>query len=1013
MPRMKILNRAEQETFELPPIFNSVERKQFFDFPSSLLKSASILRKPTSQIGFLLACGYFRAVKRFFKPQDYHQPDIEYVARRIELCANSFTAHDYAPRARQRHEKQILEFYGYRQFNKDCKIFIDREIASMMRSQLKPKLIFWRCVDVMIREHVQLPNYYHLSEMILIALNQRKKELAAVIDQELTPDARALLDGLFLQEGEDKYARYKLTLLKKLTQSTKPTQIKERAGDLVYIAELYKSLEPVLPVLNLGHEGIRYFANSVIKFDIFQLNQRAAEDRYVHVVAFIAHQYYRLQDNLVDTLLTTVKSFLNSAQRDHKDWCYEQRKGHHQSLKALVSCLEDNVFSVLRQIQDITQDSEVEDAIKVTRICNLLATQNNTPQVEQQWHSLKQDIEDDSERERYYAILKKRSVRLQNRVSPIIRALGFQDNAGDSGLFEAILHFKEKNCAIGKNAPLGFLKSQEQAAITENDTFHPSLYKAFLFIHIASAIKSGQLNLEYSYKYRPLDEYLIPKKRWEQEKDTLLARAGLEQFIDSRSVLDKLDQSLFRQYKITNRNINEGHNSCVKTATNNNFSVSTPKQEDNVSDLLRLYFPDRHFVPLPEILSTVNSHTVFLQELQHWQQRYTKGRIDDKTLYAGIVGLGCAIGIPKMSRISSSVSETSLQHAVNWYFSLDNIRAANDCIVRFMDQMELPNIYRRQDHSLHTSSDGQKFEVRTESLNANYSFKYFGKGQGVTVNTFIDERNMLWHSLVFSAAERESAYVIDGLMRNDVIRSSIHSTDTHGYSEAIFAATHLLGFSYAPRIKNLKKQVLYIFKSRKYDTHIDWPIGPSKYINRNIIEECWDEILHLIATIKLKETTASDIFRRLNSYSKQHTIYQALKAFGQIIKSDFILHYIDNVELRQAIEKQLNKVELANRFTRAVAVGNPREFTQGDKEDQEIAEACNRLIKNAIICWNYLFLSQKLGHMDDHQQKERLLSAIASHSVISWAHTNMLGEYDFSDEKLKDSVGIRNPKIVA
>lgn len=130
--------------------------------------------------------------------------------------------------------------------------------------------------------------------------------------------------------------------------------------------------------------------------------------------------------------------------------------------------------------------------------------------------------------------------------------------------------------------------------------------------------------------------------------------------------------------------------------------------------------------------------------------------------------------------------------------------------------MDLPNIYRKNYDVLHTASDGQKFEVRVDSLNANYSFKYFGKGKGVTTNTFIDERNLLWHSLVFSAAERESAYVIDGLMHNDVIKSDIHSTDTHGYSEAIFAAAHLLGFSYAPRIKNLKKQIFYIFKSSKH-----------------------------------------------------------------------------------------------------------------------------------------------------------------------------------------------------
>ena len=578
-------------------------------------------------------------------------------------------------------------------------------------------------------------------------------------------------------------------------------------------------------------------------------------------------------------------------------------------------------------------------------------------------------------------------------------------------LLEAIAHFKDNDGAIGKNAPLGFLESQERSAVTENRTFRTSLYKAFFFIHVADAIKSGQLNLEHSYKYRPLNEYLISKDRWQQEKETLLARAGLTEFADPKPVLDKLDQALYQQYKSTNRHISEGQNPYLKTSANNNFTLATPKQEEKVADLLRPYFPDRHFVPLPEILSTVNSHTAFLQEFQHWQQRYIKGRTSDKILYAGIVGLGCAIGIPKMGRISRLVNETSLQHAVNWYFSLDSIHAANDCIVRFMDQMELPNIYRRQAKLLHTASDGQKFEVKTESLNANYSFKYFGKGQGVSANTFIDERNLLWHSLVFSAAERESAYVIDGLMRNDVIKSDIHSTDTHGYSEAIFATTHLLGFSYAPRIKNLKKQVLYIFKSRKTEDQSDWTIKPAKYINLNIIEEFWDDILRLITTIKLKETTASDIFRRLNSYSKQHRLYQALKAFGQIIKSDFVLRYVDDVELRQAVEKQLNKVELANRFTRAVAVGNPIEFTQADKEEQEIAEGCNRLIKNAIICWNYLFLSQKLERMDDPKQKQNLLSAIASHSVISWAHTNMFGEYDFSDEKLKDSVGIKLPKI--
>jgi len=73
--------------------------------------------------------------------------------------------------------------------------------------------------------------------------------------------------------------------------------------------------------------------------DIFPPNQRDREDRYVHVVAFIAHQYYRLQDNLIDRLLSMVKSFQNSAQRDHKDWCYVQCKERNQSSNLLLLVL--------------------------------------------------------------------------------------------------------------------------------------------------------------------------------------------------------------------------------------------------------------------------------------------------------------------------------------------------------------------------------------------------------------------------------------------------------------------------------------------------------------------------------------------------------------------------------------------------------------------------------------------------------------------------------------------------
>lgn len=143
MPRMNILNKSEQEKFNTPPIFTSFERKQFFTLPKPLKEIAETLRTPSTRIGFLLACGYFKASKRFFKPNDYHKNDIAFVINILNLRSECFIADYYLQGIRQYHQKVILEFYGYKKFDNQSIKIIKVEIASMMQAQLRPKLIFW------------------------------------------------------------------------------------------------------------------------------------------------------------------------------------------------------------------------------------------------------------------------------------------------------------------------------------------------------------------------------------------------------------------------------------------------------------------------------------------------------------------------------------------------------------------------------------------------------------------------------------------------------------------------------------------------------------------------------------------------------------------------------------------------------------------------------------------------------------------------------------------------------
>jgi TnpA family transposase len=269
---------------------------------------------------------------------------------------------------------------------------------------------------------------------------------------------------------------------------------------------------------------------------------------------------------------------------------------------------------------------------------------------------------------------------------------------------------------------------------------------------------------------------------------------------------------------------------------------------------------------------------------------------------------------------------------------------------------------------------------------------------------FKEESHRLTYSTVINAYEREAAYVIDGLMHNDAVKSDIHSTDTFGYSEVVFALTHLLGFSFAPRIKNFKDQQLYSFEAKKEYHKLGYKILPTKQINIELIEEQWENILRVALTIKERKTTASLLLKRLTSYSRQHKLYQALREFGRIIKTQFLLKYIDDVTLRQQIEKQLNKIENANKFSKAIFFGNNGEYLYATKEEQDIASNSLRLIQNSIICWNYLYFSDKLAKETDENEKSLIIQSLKNGSIVHWQHINFYGEYDFTkiDTNKKD-----------
>lgn len=1007
MSRLIILTAQEQQQFEQPPHFTDRQRRTYFLLPASLQKIVDRLQTKANKIFFLVQFAYFKACQQFFDPHDFLDKDLVYAAQLMGF--DSISRSDVNAYRNTRtvlnHQKRILDYLGYRLFNEDSRQRLILEVRSLVEKQISPKKIFLMLLKSLQERCVAFPSYHALSKFISDAFLSQENSLLEIVKSHFSDQNKIDLELLLKQNQKTK--QILISDFKYINQSIKPKAIQASVALFDNIKCLFKRIEHILEALNLHEDSIKYYATWVKKAKLSQLLQMTEpHNRHLHLMCFLQHQVYLRQDYLVDILLKSVRSVSNSAKKK----LLESEKSSRQDKQIAIhkiNIANTNKSKLIDKIRDITASSDFDnDSQKIRAIeqlLNVYQTSLNEQEIEdlQKYEDLLAHVFD---KKALYDHLEAASIKLQNRVKDILQTLVFNASTSDNVLYQAVQLFVENKGQCHSESPIGFLSKDEQAVLLEKNKFRSSLYIILLFIHVADGIRSGKLNLKYSYRYKAIQDYLISDAKWENKKHELLAAARLSEFSDIDKVLSGYKEKLTSLYDTVNRRHRNDLNPYLKINEQGEVvSIRTPAQEKKETEYVADLLSQHKFIPILQVLKDIESITQLSHCFNHHSNKAVKRRPSIETFFAGIIGLGCNIGIPKMGKVATGINPNTLSNTVNWYFSLKNLRKTNNNIVQYIHELALSEIFVTDADNTHSSSDGHKINVKVDSLVASLSFKYFGKDKGVSVYTFIDERQALFHSLVMSASEREAAYVYDGLLDNEVEQYDIHSTDTHGYREGIFAAAPFMGISYAPRIKNIVDQKIYSFSAKKTYEAKGYKVLPSGQINQCLIRENWDNIMRFMATMKLKEATASQLFKRLSSYAKHHPLYRALKEFGRIIKSIFILKFYDDLSLRQRIEKQLNRIELSNKFARAVFFANDGEFSQAEIDDQAIATACKVIIQNAVVLWNYLYLSQLLTNCASSTERTEMISLISQGSVITWRHINLYGEYDFRRSAANES----------
>lgn len=197
-----------------------------------------------------------------------------------------------------------------------------------------------------------------------------------------------------------------------------------------------------------------------------------------------------------------------------------------------------------------------------------------------------------------------------------------------------------------------------------------------------------------------------------------------------------------------------------------------------------------------------------------------------------------------------------------------------------------------------------------------------------------------------------------------------------------------------PRIRDLKDQQLYRV-NRKADYGVFTPLL-TKTVDMDIVEEQWEAMLRVALSLKRRTAPAHVIVQRLTNSYPADRLSKAFTNLGRILKTQYILRYLTDPQLRQTVQLQLNKGEYRHKLPRRVFFADQGEFTTGDYEEIMNKATCLSLVSNAILYWNTIKINDIVESL--RAQGEIVEDKTLAHiSLLPYRHVIPNGAYFVDD----------------
>lgn len=451
MARLVVLDETARREFERPPSFNHAQRKLFFEIAAWLRPQLRGLDTPTNRLGFALQWGYFRASGRFFKPATFAPGDILFVARQLKVDPLAINLRHYQRNTLNRHRQMIRQALGFTPFSGAGKAMVQQEAGQLVGRQLHPERLFWALCSFMRSHRIEVPTYFGLCALIEAAIGQFESQIDERIATYLTAEQAALLDELLIKLPDDASGRsiHQLARLKNAQELMRLDVIRQNMSLLKDLKARYHHLRPLLSRLDLSKEMVEYYAEYVLRAEVFQIKRRTR--RYLILTCFVQYQYFHLSDILLQTFqqATTLAFAQAKEQRDQK--LLELQEENVVTVEQVLTSYLTQA-DVVRRMQDVafaldqTQDEKYAGWMSLIKSGEIDQFLKLVPAVERLHGQSKKYLQGSF----LHQALGEGSRTLMNRIADLLRHVEFAGQHPDNPVMQALAFYQQKGGHISR-----------------------------------------------------------------------------------------------------------------------------------------------------------------------------------------------------------------------------------------------------------------------------------------------------------------------------------------------------------------------------------------------------------------------------------------------------------------------------------------------------------------------------------------------------------------------------------